>query len=222
MSVLLRDRALDGSYNHLRVFHQCMTMDGAVDRWPVCWLGDPPPDPARIDPALVRRLSAQYCSQSVAVKMGMMPVGLVQSLSSWYSILLAVGIARQGDVQDCTRQVIASDPVGNFMGASLRELAERVAQCELEFSYSYFSAYQLGSSVPPHVDHGDCFVTLGVVLRSGRNPWPLRISASEGTVGALRNAGDVAVFSGSKLVHWREALSDASFWTLLFHYRARV
>jgi hypothetical protein len=73
-------------------------------------------------------------------------------------------------------------------------------------TYSYYRLYKPGDSLKPHTDREACEVTVSINFGynyEGVNSnyrWPIFVEGN----GVLQEAGDMVVFRGPKLEHWRD------------------
>jgi hypothetical protein len=107
--------------------------------------------------------------------------------------------------------------------------------CELELipTYSYARAYKKGDKLRRHKDRPSCEIS--VTLNLGGDPWPIFIdgtgadsvidefkeihkpNAPKGTE-VLLNVGDMLIYSGCELEHWREPFEGKICGQVFLHY----
>jgi hypothetical protein len=112
--------------------------------------------------------------------------------------MVKLGLTYSGDGQDKLRWIFNSDPVGRMLTTALTPLAEAVSGSPLVPSYSYFCGYRPGSALPRHRNRDACRVTIGLTFASSGDPWPLEIEGKLETVQGLAQAGDLAIFAGTR------------------------
>ena len=79
-------------------------------------------------------------------------------------------------------------------------------------TYSYARAYKRGDELKKHKDRPSCEIS--TTLNLGGDPWPIFI---EGTK-VLLEVGDMLVYSGCKLEHWREPFEGETCGQVFLHY----
>ena len=111
------------------------------------------------------------------------------------------------------------DAMGETLLIKLHGLMQQVAGVALEPCYSYLRIYRPGAVLDKHIDRDSCEVSASMTLGfNAPRSWPLWLEAS-GESRALDLApGDLLVYRGADLPHWREHF-DGQFWVQLFlHY----
>jgi hypothetical protein len=111
------------------------------------------------------------------------------------------------------------DAMGETLLIKLHGLMQQVAGVALEPCYSYLRIYRPGAILDRHIDRDSCEISASMTLgyQAPAN-WPLWLEAA-GTPRALQLApGDLLVYRGADLPHWRERF-DGQFWVQVFlHY----
>ncbi len=78
--------------------------------------------------------------------------------------------------------------------------------------YTYYRVYETGAALEPHIDRGSCEMSASICLGAdygddaaeGRN-WPLWVTSRAGEEQACcMLPGDMVIYQGCDLVHWRE------------------
>ena len=82
-------------------------------------------------------------------------------------------------------------------------------------TYSYARAYKRGDELKKHKDRPSCEIS--TTLNLGGDPWPIFI---EGTK-VLLEVGDMLVYSGCELEHWREPFEGQICGQVFLHYNHR-
>ncbi len=99
-------------------------------------------------------------------------------------------------------------------------LLEQVTQEPLWPTYLYARYYRRGSSLKPHVDRAACEITATITISTTlTRPWPICLQArSGGDVSVAAKPGDMIVFQGAELKHWREQFEGEQQLQLFLHY----
>ena len=111
------------------------------------------------------------------------------------------------------------DAMGETLLIKLHGLMQQVAGVALEPCYSYLRIYRPGAVLDKHIDRDSCEVSASMTLGfNATRSWPLWLEES-GKPRALELApGDLLIYRGADLPHWRERF-DGQFWVQLFlHY----
>ena len=86
---------------------------------------------------------------------------------------------------------------------------------ELIPTYSYMRVYEKGSILKKHKDRPSCEIS--TTLHLGGDPWSIFIDNTEITLGI----GDMLVYSGCDLEHWREPFEGENCGQVFLHYNNR-
>lgn len=90
-------------------------------------------------------------------------------------------------------------------------------------TYSFGRIYLRGASLARHTDRPSCEVSMSVTIaRSGDTPWPLNLVSLTGrAVAADLNPGDLLLYKGIDVTHWRDAYAGDMQLQLFLHYVRR-
>lgn len=94
------------------------------------------------------------------------------------------------------------DPISESLMLHLMKKIEDSVGVELLPTYSFYRIYRNGDNLIKHLDREACEVSASIFLAKGYsgNNWPLFIDGKEITL----NVGDMVVYKGADLYHWRE------------------
>lgn len=112
-----------------------------------------------------------------------------------------------------------ADAMAETLLIKLHPLMQQVASAALEPCYSYLRIYRPGAVLDKHIDRDSCEVSASMTIGfQAPHPWPLWLEEA-GKPRALELApGDLLVYRGADLPHWREHF-DGQHWVQLFlHY----
>jgi len=104
--------------------------------------------------------------------------------------------------------------------ATLKEEMEKNTGLNLIETYSYFRVYKKGDVLERHMDRNSC--TISTTLNLGGDPWPIYIdptgrTGEEGIQVNLKQ-GDMLIYSGCELEHWREEFEGDMCSQVFLHY----
>ena len=109
------------------------------------------------------------------------------------------------------------------METLLEKLQPRIeAESELKLypTYSYARIYKKGDVLHRHTDRYSCEVS--ATMNLGGDPWELFIDPTGGTgksgKAILMEPGDLVMYRGCDLEHWREAFEGENCGQVFFHY----
>ena len=113
-----------------------------------------------------------------------------------------------------------SDTAMETLLESLRAKMEKETGYKLNETYSYARIYKTGDVLPRHKDRYSCEVS--TTLKLGGDPWPLYLDPTGKTGGAgikvELEPGDMLLYSGCDLEHWREEFKGKDSGQVFLHY----
>lgn len=97
---------------------------------------------------------------------------------------------------------------------------EKHTGLKLNETYSYARIYKKGDVLPRHKDRYSCEIS--TTLNLGGDPWPLYLdpTGKKGQAGIKVNLkpGDMLIYSGCELEHWREEFTGKDCAQVFLHY----
>ena len=103
---------------------------------------------------------------------------------------------------------------------NLKPLMEKESGLKLNETYSYARIYKKGDVLERHKDRYSCEVS--TTLNIGGDEWPIYLepSGEEGKEGTkvILNQGDMLVYKGCDVEHWREAFEGENCGQVFLHY----
>jgi hypothetical protein len=108
---------------------------------------------------------------------------------------------------------VYGDPLMESLAETVWPRIEAIVEEPLWPTYTYYRVYETGAVLKPHMDRGSCEVSASICLGAdhgdaapeGSN-WPLWLKSLEGRDQSCRMLpGDIVIYQGCDLVHWREA-----------------
>ena len=113
-----------------------------------------------------------------------------------------------------------ADPVMETLLVKVLPIMKKETGLDLCPTYSYARAYKKGDELTRHKDRPSCEISTTVNL--GGEPWPIFLepSGEEGKPGikVLLEVGDMLVYSGCELEHWREPFDGNICGQVFLHY----
>lgn len=116
-----------------------------------------------------------------------------------------------GDEQVERRMCIHNEPTIASLHRALANIVSSICGEDVQASYCYLSCYESGAVLPPHKDRPQCQYNLSLVFdmqgpAGEPDPWPIYLELDGRPQAVLLRVGDGLVYSGTDLLHWREAL----------------
>jgi hypothetical protein len=125
-----------------------------------------------------------------------------------------------GDTQVKDSYCHYADPVMETLLIKVLPIMKKETGLDLVPTYSYARTYNKGEVLERHKDRPSCEISTTINL--GGDPWPIFIDPT-GNVGqkgdkVLLDPGDMLVYSGCDLEHWREPLEGDVCGQVFLHY----
>jgi hypothetical protein len=101
----------------------------------------------------------------------------------------------------------------------LQPTMEQLTGLSLFPTYSYLRVYETGAVLPNHKDRDACEISASLTLGyDAPEPWPIWLDVNEQSRSITLRRGDMLVYKGRDLAHWRERF-DGKYWIqAFFHY----
>lgn len=151
------------------------------------------------------------------VKQQVYDIALKEKYMSPYEKLL--GAYGDGQVPNC--YINYGDIAGDTLLLKLQSLVEKHVNKKLYPNYSYARNYRKKDELPRHTDRFSCEISTTIFL--GGDPWPIYIdlTGKENQKGTKFNLkpGDMIIYKGNILEHWREPLEGECCVQLFLHYQ---
>jgi hypothetical protein len=100
------------------------------------------------------------------------------------------------------------------LAVSLLPLMEEQTGLELYPTYTYGRIYWTGSTLAPHKDRPSCQYSATLCIDNDPKPWPIFMEGKK----ILLNPGDIAIYQGCDVEHWREPYEGRQQIQLFLHY----
>jgi len=99
----------------------------------------------------------------------------------------------------------------------LKPLMEKQTKSLLYPTYSYARIYDEGAILERHKDRFSCEIS--TTLNLGGNVWPIYLENKKGKkIKVILNQGDMLIYKGNDLAHWREPLEKGYCVQVFLHY----
>ena len=96
---------------------------------------------------------------------------------------------------------------------------ENICKVSLVPAYSYMRIYGQGEKLLKHRDREACeySATINIACKTDQ-PWPLFLETKHGTIDAILKPGDMLVYKGIEVHHWRNAFEGEYCIQVFLHY----
>ena len=161
---------------------------------------------------------------------GYVPIGRllhpyqVGALRRYYRCLIRKGKLSLGDEHNPRRYVAKNEPVASFFHHQLKPVVAEIVGRAVKPSYVYVASYLSGSKLEKHTDREPCEFTINLLLDYSpepvrESPWPLRLQSGQTNITVYQAIGDVLLYRGCELAHYRDTLPERNTSTsIFFHY----
>jgi len=105
------------------------------------------------------------------------------------------------------------------LSCGLLELMEEITGKELYQAYTYGRIYYKGATMEKHIDRGSCEFSATVNLSKDEVPWEIWFENVRGeNVPIILEPGDMIIYEGMKLNHWRDEFKGDRMSQAFLHY----
>jgi alkylated DNA repair dioxygenase AlkB len=174
-----------------------------------------------MDASLATNPIAQtFARQGYAVVRALVPGPTVAAVRAHLEQSAAAGKMRmQGDDQVPGTPSAHGDPLLDNLMQDLCPAIEACTGLALWPTYSYARLYKHGDTLLPHRDRAACEISVSLNLgQVPDEPWALYVKGAAGTAEALLRPGDVLLYRGIDLIHWRHAYEGQHLAQVFLHY----
>jgi hypothetical protein len=100
----------------------------------------------------------------------------------------------------------------------IKPIVEQKIKTKLFETYSYCRLYEMGSELKYHIDRESCEIS--VTLNIGGDSWPIffEIPKTKKKIKVILNPGDLIIYRGSELYHWRDKFEKELCAQVFLHY----
>ena len=117
------------------------------------------------------------------------------------------------------------DPYMEIMLLKMQDIVSYVTNKKLAPNYSYWRLYMQGSELKTHIDRPECELSTTLFVGSdiANYPdkdynWPLFIRSKKKNIPVYLTPGDIIIYNGIKLKHWREPFEGNNHAQIFLHY----
>ena len=107
---------------------------------------------------------------------------------------------------------IYGDPTFDTLLMKVLPVMKRETGLDVVPTYSYARMYKRGDELKRHKDRPSCEIS--TTLHLGGEPWPIFVEGTE----VLLDIGDMLIYEGCKLEHWRKPFEGENCGQVFLHY----
>ena len=127
-----------------------------------------------------------------------------------------------GDDQCANTYVNYSDIAMETLLVGLKSKIEKLTGLSLWETYSYARCYKHNDILKSHTDRGACAVSCTLHL-GGDKPWPLYLKDLNNQTKKINfKPGDMLLYKGAELEHWREPYTGDRYVQTFLHYVTQI
>lgn len=114
---------------------------------------------------------------------------------------------------------VYGDPVFDGLMEKSRNLIEKTIGIDLLPTYSYARIYREGEKLDPHLDRDSCEISITATLGfDSSEVWEIFFEGANGPVPLKINVGDLAIYKGCEVLHWRKKFTGSWQVQVFLHY----
>jgi len=98
----------------------------------------------------------------------------------------------------------------------IKTIMEKITNLKLIETYAYARVYKKGDVLKKHIDRFSCEIS--TTLNLGGDPWPIFINNGKKNIKVNLIPGDMLVYRGNILEHWRDAFEGENCGQVFLHY----
>ncbi|HEV2799194.1 MAG TPA: hypothetical protein VGW12_01790 [Pyrinomonadaceae bacterium] len=112
-----------------------------------------------------------------------------------------------------------ADPLMESLLLHLQPALERATGLSLLPTYSYLRIYETGAVLTKHTDRPSCEISASLTIGYDASElWPLWLESNQQSRSVLLRPGDMLLYQGRELPHWREGFEGRYWIQAFFHY----
>jgi len=162
----------------------------------------------------------QFQEQGFQKVKGFIPSFFSTYLRNYFTLRVQNDPSLGGDPQAPNSHCVYGDPAFEMVMAMSTEDIGRIVGKKLIPQYTYARIYKNGSDLKIHSDRPECQYSVTLSLGGEyEKPWPIWIKDYAGNVNEIPlDVGDMVVYHGTELEHWRDKFEGNMQYQLFMHY----
>ena len=162
----------------------------------------------------------QFQDQGFQKVKGFIPPFFSTYLRNYFTLRAQNDPSLRGDEQAPNSHCVYGDPAFEMVMAMSTEDIGRIVGKNLIPQYTYARIYKNGSDLKIHSDRPECQYSVTLSLGGDyEKPWPIWINDYDGNMNEVPlDEGDMVVYHGTELEHWRDKFEGNAQFQLFMHY----
>lgn len=112
-----------------------------------------------------------------------------------------------------------ADPLMESILLHLQPVLEHATGFSLLPTYSYLRIYEMGAVLTKHTDRHACEISASLTISyDAPNIWPLWLESNHQPRSIMLQPGDMLLYQGREIPHWREQFAGRYWVQAFFHY----
>jgi len=99
----------------------------------------------------------------------------------------------------------------------LNDIIGKYINLKLIPTYSYMRIYKQGAILKKHKDRSSCEISATLNISGGKK-WPIYVQNKNKPIKINLDIGDILIYKGMEVLHWREELKEKSYTQIFLHY----
>ncbi len=123
-----------------------------------------------------------------------------------------------GDTGSTNSFCVASAQCFESLAIQLNQKLSKITNLKLHPTYTYARIYYKGATLPPHIDRPSCEISTTICIDS-TDIWDFYVKDRNGEEKGIKlNPGDMCIYNGCELEHWREPYQGEMQMQCFLHY----
>ena len=162
----------------------------------------------------------QFQQKGFEIVKGFIPSFFTIYLRNYFALRSQNDPSLEGDHQAPNSHCVYGDPAFDMVMAMSTQDIGKIVGKNLVPQYTYARIYKNGSVLERHSDRPECQYSVTLSLGGEYDkPWPIWINDYSGKSHEVPlEEGDMLVYSGCELEHWREKFEGKLQYQLFMHY----
>jgi hypothetical protein len=165
----------------------------------------------------------QYEKDKYILVRQFIPEHLVSYLREYFNTLSLSGRLKNGDGQVERSECVYGDPAYDTFLLMSTPIVSQIVGLDLFPTYTYARIYHNGAELLPHKDRSECEHSCTLSLGGEYDAiWPIWVKdeSKENSEPIMidLHPGDLLVYQGTDLVHWRDPFDGNKQYQLFMHY----
>jgi hypothetical protein len=167
-------------------------------------------------------MNEQYEKDGFVIYRNFIPDHLVSYFREYFNTLSVGGHLKPGDRQVEKSEIVYGDPAFDTFLLMSTPIISAVTGIQLLPTYTYARIYHNRSELLPHTDREECEHSCTLSLGGDYDAlWPIWVQDKEKgkePIMVALNPGDLLVYQGTRLCHWRDPFEGRKQYQVFMHY----